>query len=322
MSNRAPQEKRGYPVYNGGYPESSYPSSRPSTAAFNHADPRAPTTFHRYESDSQGFGFPPSSFHVAPPFAYDPSVPLQPHFRPPAPNIPPLAPVNSYGSFDAPPYRTFNPYYGPGPLREQQSAAESHPEHLDQRDWDRRRSEDAAAEQKKQDERWLQQFLQNRDRLSRSPQQTPQTSGPSYRDQLCRAAQLLSSLSESCESLKSNLDNQRAWTDAYLKALRVKTELQDKLVFLSDSDALRCFRAKLARNTKRRVRRLRGRNVARMEAEQRETRIAEKEADIDKWRMKLIHQEEEKKKVRPLSLSFIRVLSVHSPIDPCFRSGS
>ncbi|CAM9171311.1 unnamed protein product [Lampetra planeri] len=241
MNNRAPPEKREYPVYNGGYPESSYPSSRPSTAAFNHTDPRAPTTFHRYESDSQGFGFPPSSFHVAPPFAFDPSVPLQPHFRPPAPNIPPPAPVNSYGSFNAPTFQTFNPYYGPGPLREQQPAAGSHPEHLDQRDWNQRRSEDAAAEQKKQDERWLQRFLQNRDRLSRSPQQTPQTSGPGYRDQLCLAAQLVSSLSESCESLKTNLDNQCAWTDSYLKALRVKTELQDKLAFLSDSDAVRCL---------------------------------------------------------------------------------
>lgn len=78
----------------------------------------------------------------------------------------------------------------------------------------------------------------------------------------------------------------------------MKRELQDKLKQLDDGESLKQLKAKLTRISKRRARRMRARKVLQMEEKQRQEDLLEKEAAIDKWRMKKIHEVEEKKRVR------------------------
>lgn len=283
-----------------------------------------------------GFGAP----HLAPPYGFDPSVPPPPLGCPPPghfPSIPPHAPGNTYNS-PGPAFHTYNQHFRPGPQTNQydfHSAVESgqkqqqeYPSFSERgalfghssfpprvRDNDRslettKQPQDETALQRKQDEQWVKHFLQNRGKSSKSPrtQQPHQLSVPELREALYSAAQLLSQLSESCESLKHNLETDCAWTDSYRLALNVKTELQEKLKVLSDSECVSGFQAKLSRIAKRRARRLRARKLLEMEEKEREARMAEKEAAIDKWRMKQIHEVEEKKKEQELKLAADSVL--------------
>lgn len=162
------------------------------------------------------------------------------------------------------------------------------------------RAEDETDLQRKQDQQWLRRFLQSRDKTSavQKTQQQQQSRAPELREALYRAAQLVSQLAESCETLRNNVENESSWTDSYLMSLNVKRELQDKLAALTDSWCLDSRKAKLSRVAKRRARRRRARALQQMEDKQSEERISEKEAAIDKWRMQQIRQVEEKKKVR------------------------
>lgn len=83
-----------------------------------------------------------------------------------------------------------------------------------------------------------------------------------------------------------------------MTALNTKRELQDKLTMLDDEESLKQLKAKVSRMSKRRARRLRARKALQMEEKQRQEDLMEKEAAIDKWRMKKIHEVEEKKRVR------------------------
>ncbi|KAM6980475.1 programmed cell death protein 7 [Aplochiton taeniatus] len=92
-------------------------------------------------------------------------------------------------------------------------------------------------------------------------------------------------------------------------ALSVKTDLQDKLKVLNDPEFVDGLKNKLSDITKKRARRRKRKLVQLEEKHIEEDRIAEKEAAIDKWRMKRIQEVEERKKEQELKLAADAVLS-------------
>ncbi|CDQ86944.1 unnamed protein product [Oncorhynchus mykiss] len=171
--------------------------------------------------------------------------------------------------------------------------------------------------QRMQDEQWLKHFLRNRERTTaktskpaepHSRQTHPKVSVAHIRDTLYGAIQLVSKLSMACETLKHNMENESVWADSYAEAVSVKTDLQEKLKVLGDSEFVESLKKKLSSISKRRAR-LRRRQVEQDEDKQREEeRVAEREAAIDKWRMKRIHEVEEKKRAQELKLAADTVL--------------
>lgn len=325
--HRAPSEKQQPPGYHGGYLETPYTAHRPPPSSADHEQPDH--TAARWAS-SQGYDGHPYGFrcdfpapspggggfggpHLALPYGFDPSVPPPPFGCPPPghfPNMVPSAPVNTYSSRGAS-FDAFSPQFRPGPQAARYDSGQRQQHEYeglsesgahDRSPGPATRAEDETAIQRRQDQQWLRRFLQSRDTPSKTPQ-TPQTQQPQHscvpdlREALYRAAQLVSQLAQSCETLKDNVEDESVWTDSYLTALNVKRELQDQLPVLSDSPGLERWKAKLSRVAKRRARRLRARKGWQMEEKEREDRISEKEAGIDKWRMQQIHQVEEKKKV-------------------------
>ncbi|KAM7423561.1 hypothetical protein PAMA_000085 [Pampus argenteus] len=348
--HHGPPEQQPPPAYHGAYVDPAYTAGRAPPAQ----DLTAPrwTASQGYDGHSFGFrcDFPPPSPGVggfgapnmAPPYAFDPSVPPPPLGCPPPghfPNIVPHSPGNAYNNSGAA-FHPFNQHFKPGPQTNQYDfhpAVESSQKHQQEyesfsergalfghnsflpRVRDNGRSlgtttqpqhKDETALQRQQDEHWVKHFLQTRGKSSKKPrpQQSQQISVPELRDALHSAAQLLSQLSQSCESLKHNMDTDCVWTHSYQVALNVKTELQEKMKVLSDSKRLSDCKAKLSRIAKKRARRLRARKQLEIEEKEREARMAEKEAAIDKWRMKRIHDVEEKKKEQELKLAADSVL--------------
>lgn len=97
--------------------------------------------------------------------------------------------------------------------------------------------------------------------------------------------------------LKRNLENESVWADSYAVALSVKRELQDKLKVLGNPEFVDGLKKRLSRIATRRAR-LRRRKLDLMEDRRMdEERRAEKEAAIDKWRLKRILEVEERKRV-------------------------
>ncbi|KAL7406333.1 hypothetical protein ABVT39_017995 [Epinephelus coioides] len=284
-----------------------------------------------------GFGGP----RLPPPYGFDPSVPPPPFGCPPPghfPNMVTPPPIPTYSSQGVSTFQTFPQQFNPpqparfdlDPGQKQQQEYEDYSEggapygcpRFPPQGQDHDRSpgpttqpEDEAAVQRRQDRQWLGRFLQSRDKTSpqilqqeQQEQQTPHSSVPDLRQALYRAAQLVSQLAQSCETLRNNLEDESVWADSYSVALNVKSELQDKLRVLSDTESLDRFKAKLSRITKTRARRQRARKLLQMEEKLREERITEKEAAINKWRMQQIHEVEEKKKERELKLAADSVL--------------
>ncbi|XP_062327818.1 programmed cell death protein 7 [Osmerus eperlanus] len=172
---------------------------------------------------------------------------------------------------------------------------------------------DEEAHQRMQDEQWLQRFLRNR---VKQTIQTPEpkksnlkVSVPHVRDAIYGAVELVSKLSMACETLKGNLENDSAWADSYTEALNVKKDLQERLKMLSDPEFMAGLKKKLSCISKRRTRRHRGKLVSLEDKQMREEQMAEKEAAIDKWRMKRIQEVEEKKREQELKLAADAVLS-------------
>ncbi|XP_034536678.1 programmed cell death protein 7 [Notolabrus celidotus] len=274
-----------------------------------------------------GFGGP----HFPPPFGFDPSVPPPPLGCPPPglfPSLEPPAPLTN--SPFQPPSQQFRP--GPQSARYDLDSGQSplHPQRgPDRGPGTQRRAEDDADLQRTQDQQWIRRFLQSRGKICLSSQtkqprtvsdQQPRTvsdlqprtvsdlqprtvsdqhsqqSVPELRRSLSRAAQLVSQLTETCESLRSSIEEDSEWTQSYSGALKVKDELQDLLVVLRDSERLACWKTKLSRISERRSRKRRSRRLLQLEEQQREERSAEKEAAIDRWRLQQIQQVEERKK--------------------------
>ncbi|XP_023281292.1 programmed cell death protein 7 [Seriola lalandi dorsalis] len=279
-----------------------------------------------------GFGWP----RLAPPYGFDPSVPPPPFGRSPGhfSNTVPSAPVNTYGSLlqlRAGPHLPecdFQPVSGSGENRQQEYEDVREAGSLFggpllppfSQDHHRRlgtitaQPEDEAASQRRQDTVWLQRFIQSRSKVSKSPQtlehqQRPHHSCvPALREAVYGAAQLLSALKESCQTLKDNVENDGVWADSYPTVLHMKQELQDRVKLLSHGDHSNELRAKLNRVRKRRARRLRARGLLQLEEDHRQERIAEREAAIETWRMKQIHEVEERKKEQELKLAADTVL--------------
>ncbi|XP_056269577.1 programmed cell death protein 7 [Pseudoliparis swirei] len=341
--HHAPTETQQPRVYNGGYLETPYAASRPppSSAAHEPAQPdhTAPhwTPTQGYDGHPYGFrcDFPPShgggGFGGPPPYGFDPSVPPPPFGCPPPVHFPSAvtaAPIHPFNSRAASTFEPFNPQFPPcpqtarydlDPSQNQQRAYEGFFEsrallgctNRDGGPGAATRPEDETALQRRQDLQWIGRFLQGRDKTPKTPQAEqppPNNSAPDPRAALYRAAELVSRLAKTCEALRNNVENECVWTDSYLMALKVKTELQEELQTLSDGERLGRLKAKLARVAKRRARRLRATKEFQIEQNLREDRIAEKEAAINKWRLQQIQRVEEKKKERELKLAADSVL--------------
>ncbi|KAM9318106.1 programmed cell death protein 7 [Pholidichthys leucotaenia] len=280
----------------------------------------APPYVPGFDFPSGGAGFGGPGF--VPQYRFDPSVPPPPFVPPPSgpfPCMPPPAPVNTRTGFP-PPSQPFRAAHQPPYDREQSRYEEIHEWGGDllggpgkDRDRDTGASpqpeEDEAVRQKKQDSQWVRRFLQDRKTSSRSPQReqrrrSPLSSIPAIREALYLAAQLICRLEETCSALKQNLHDGSVWTEAYSAALRVQRELQHKVSLLSDPG----LKVQVDRAARRRTRRLRARREQQLEEEEAEERRAEKEARIDKWRMRQKQQVEEKKKEQELKLAADSVL--------------
>ncbi|XP_060740373.1 programmed cell death protein 7 [Tachysurus vachellii] len=173
-----------------------------------------------------------------------------------------------------------------------------------------RNTSDADAWQRKQDEQWVNAFLGRRKTTQSSTKLSPpKQSVWEFRKKLYTAVKMLSELSEVCQSLKNNLENENAWTDSYSRAVELKGSLEESVKTLNDPGRVDMVKKKLAWIKKRRAR-MRRKKAEREEEEiEQEARAAEKEAAIDKQQMKKMQQIEEKKRERELKLAADAVLS-------------
>ncbi|XP_020497103.2 programmed cell death protein 7 [Labrus bergylta] len=325
-----------HPDYYGGHMEPPYSVNRPHVPT--QLDPAPPQWASSQGYDGHPYGFrydlpalPPREGgfggpHLPPPFGFDPTVPPPPFGYPPPgqfPNMVPPGPVNAHSSgHGASPFHTFGQQFRPGPQSAQYDPDAFQSPLLPPRGTgpdripvSQRRVEDEAGFQRSQDQQWVRRFLQSRDKTSRGSQTQPQSLRdmqprcvPELRRTLYQAAQLVSQLAETCDSLRRGVEEDGVWTPSYSSALKLKQELQSSLSVLSDSQNIAGWKVKVSRVTARRSRRLRARRLLQLEENQRKERIAEKEAAIDKWRLQQIQQVEERKKEQEVKLAADTVL--------------
>ncbi|XP_072321213.1 programmed cell death protein 7 [Eucyclogobius newberryi] len=174
--------------------------------------------------------------------------------------------------------------------------------------------EDEAAVQRREDQKWITQFLETKGRSIKNPPRESESRPPNQmsvgemKHALYSTARLVSQLATACEHLKVNVDDQSVWTESYGKALEMKREIQSRLKMIADDDNLQQVKAKLSAIAKRKARRVRTKKRLRAEEQQREAEIAEKDDAIEKWRMKKIHEEVERKKEEELKRTADAVL--------------
>lgn len=158
----------------------------------------------------------------------------------------------------------------------------------------------ADAWQRKQDEQWINAFLRRRRQTAPSSAKpsAPKQSVSDFRRKLYTALKMLSELSDVCQTLKTNLENENAWTDSYSRAVELKSSLEDSLKTLNDPSRVDMVRKKLALIKKKRARMRRKKAEREEEIKEQEARAAEKEAAMDKHQMKKIQEIEEKNRVR------------------------
>nr|XP_046273932.1 programmed cell death protein 7 [Scatophagus argus] len=334
--HHAPLDKP--PVFKGAYLETPYTPSGTPSASYE-PTPLAHTASRRTSSEGcdghsyeimsdfpapspggEGFGGPRLVF----PYGFDPSVFPLPLGCPPPGQFPTMvhpAPVNTYNNRGASVFQTYIQQLGSGPetteyepgsgqKQQQQHEYEVFSESgfppLCKSPGTTTRGVDETALQRKQDQQWLRLFLEGRDkRISQTQQQ--HNCIHELRETLYRTTQLIPQLAQSCETLRSFVDQECVWTDSYLNSLNVKQELEDKLAVI-DNWCLHSWRGKLSHLAKRRSRRMRARKLLQIGEKQRRAGISEKEAAIDKWRMEQKRQVEEKKKEHELKLAADAVL--------------
>ncbi|KAF5906166.1 programmed cell death protein 7, partial [Clarias magur] len=165
--------------------------------------------------------------------------------------------------------------------------------------------------QRNQDEQWINAFLRRRRKVAPSPVKLspPRQSVSHFREELYTAVKMLSELSEVCQTLKNNLENESAWTDSYARAAALKSSLEESMKMLNDPDRVDVVKKKLARIKKKRARLRRKKAEHEEEKREQEARAAEKEAAIDKRLMKKIQEIEEKNRERELKMAADSVLS-------------
>ncbi|XP_053710227.1 programmed cell death protein 7 [Synchiropus splendidus] len=234
----------------------------------------------------QGFG----AQQLAPPFGFDFSVPPPPlGYAPPGHfSLPASVPANTGQS-------AF-PAFGFG--RSCRSAVQEE-------------KANEAEVQRTQDLQWVKQFLLARNKSACSSKGSVgqrQVNVSEVRERVSRAAQLVSGLMETCESLKLLQEHQDQWEQVYREALAMRAEVEENLSRLTEGDFLDRVKNKLTRISKRRQQIHRRREVLDLEARQRNQAVAEKESDIDKWRAERILEVEEKKKEQEVKLAADSVL--------------
>lgn len=170
--------------------------------------------------------------------------------------------------------------------------------------------EDETTIQRKADNKWVKEFLEKKGEMRKDkPKSQPyEISISDMKNELYSTAQLVSQLSTLCENLKLNIDNPKEWSSSYEKALTMKQDIQSRLKALSNREHLERMITKLSNIAKKRARRRRARERLQMEEQQREVQKAEKDVAIERWRMKKIQAEEEKKKERELKVAADAVL--------------
>ncbi|XP_005952353.2 programmed cell death protein 7 [Haplochromis burtoni] len=289
--------------YNSRYVHSQY--SHPGLHEARELDLTAPpwTPPPAYDARPFGVGFTGPPF--AQPYGFDPSVP-PPGFGCPPPGHLLNVPLPSIPG--APQELQTRPH---APRCDRELASNrSHTEHrgpVATRDPD-----DDVTRQRKQDTKWVRQFLQATGKKScgrLQSQHSPQLSSiSSLRQALYGAAQLISRLEDLCHTLTHSLHGDGEWTHSYLRALGIKAELADKARLLADTSRLGELKAQVSRAACRRLRRLRARREAKTEEKDAEERRSLKETAVDKWRMKLMQEVEEKKKEKELKMAADSVL--------------
>lgn len=155
------------------------------------------------------------------------------------------------------------------------------------------RAESDAAAQRRRDVQWVEAFTRDRPHhhplSSGGPGKSP---GPDLKLMVCRAAQLIDQLEGLCGDLRTHVGDPGVWTDAHVRAMDVRKELEDAFAAIDGVD-VDAWKTKMRRRSGRRTRK------HRLEAERRRReRISEKEAAIDAWRLRHIRGVEEKKKVQ------------------------
>uniref|UniRef100_A0A3Q4I3H7 Programmed cell death 7 n=1 Tax=Neolamprologus brichardi TaxID=32507 RepID=A0A3Q4I3H7_NEOBR len=287
--------------YNSRYVPSQY--SHPGLHEAREPDLTAPpwTPPPAYDARPFGVGFAGPPF--AQPYGFDPSVP------PPGFGCPPPGHLLNLPSIPGAPQQLQTRPHAPRCDRELASNR-SHTEHrgpVATRDPD-----DDVTRQRKQDTKWVRQFLQATGKKScgrLQSQHSPQLSSvSSLRQALYGAAQLISRLEDLCHTLTHSLHGDGEWTHSYSRALDIKAELADKAGLLADTSRLGELKAQVSRAACRRLRRLRARREAKTEEKAAEERRSLKETAADKWRMKLMQEVEEKKKEKELKMAADSVL--------------
>uniref|UniRef100_A0A3Q2UMI9 Programmed cell death 7 n=1 Tax=Fundulus heteroclitus TaxID=8078 RepID=A0A3Q2UMI9_FUNHE len=298
---------------------------QPASEQPNHAAPPWIPPSSNFPAPGGGAAFGGSHFPL--PYGFNPSVPPPPFGSPPPSHFPGIAPPdpgNGFRSSGPPTFQGGPQQFGTAPprtycgfrqreeYRDGELSCGGSPCPLQDRDsrWETAApAEDEEGLQRRQDRQWLARFLQSRGRTASGPlQRSSLGSVPAFREALYGAARLLSRLQELCRTLQHDLHADSGWSESYLTALQVKKELQAGVDKLTDSQSLDALKVKVARIAKRRARRLRAKKELQMEKELAEELSSEKEASIDKWRMRQIQQVEERKKEQELKLSADAVL--------------
>lgn len=170
--------------------------------------------------------------------------------------------------------------------------------------------EDETTIQRREDDTWVKQFLESKEKvITNDPKpRSDEISITDMKNALYSTAHLVSQLSTLCESLKLNVDNQKSWSHSYVKALKMKQDVQSRMKLLSDHNHLEKMILKMSTIAKKRSRKRRARQRLAMEEQQREAQKDEKDIAIEKWRLKQIHAEEEKKKEQELKVAADAVL--------------
>ncbi|XP_062868984.1 programmed cell death protein 7 [Trichomycterus rosablanca] len=171
---------------------------------------------------------------------------------------------------------------------------------------------DANANQRKQDERWINSFLHKRKTVASSQtlnSPEPRQSVSAYKEEMYRTVQMLSELSALCQTLKTNLENEGKWTDSYTRAMELRRSLEDRLKALTDPVKVDVMKKKLERVKKKRTWMRRKKNKLEEEKRDQQARAAEKVAAIDRQQMKQIQELEEKNRERELKQAADSVLS-------------
>ncbi|XP_072258737.1 programmed cell death protein 7 [Pyxicephalus adspersus] len=158
-------------------------------------------------------------------------------------------------------------------------------------------------------QRWLFSFLAcRRNNLPPKPDSKQSVSLPEARDLIYGALNLVSQLRSLCQLLENSKEEGPSWAQDYEKAKEIKWNLAKKIKELEKPGFMECVKIKLDRVRKKRLRSQRRRQAKEEEEKEAAERMAEREAEIDSWRMQCVQKVEEKKKERELKAAADSVL--------------